>query len=202
MNIEEVEKRIVELEKKGGIAFQERQKLSEEIQILSEELENQVNRLSEVIDEPHPPELVGEVVSGPDLENPSKGLFPLFTAEQNGKLTGDRMNFSFGNGNEHSGLDAGGWGFTVPFDLTIKNLTLGSRVSADSNGNEVMLVTNENPTKSKTFNKTDITIGLGKGQRNTIKDVDLFVKSGTVLNILTVNPGGDDLVVTAWAKLS
>lgn len=197
--IKELSKEIEALEKKGSVELETKEKLEEALTVLKSELESQADRLSEVQDSPLPPELIGEIVTGPASEG-QKVTFPLFTAEQNGKLVGDRMNFSFGNGNEHTGIDAGGWGFTAPFDLNIKKLTMGSRVAADSNGNEVTVVLNENPTKSKAFVKTDVTIGLEEGQRSTVKDVDLFVKSGTVINLLTTNPGGDDVVITVWAS--
>lgn len=200
--IKELSDKISNLEKKGSIEFQNREDLNENLSSLQDQIDFQINRLSEIESSILPPELVGEIYAGPDPDGQSnKPVFPLFTVEQNGKLVGNRMNFSFGNGNEHSGLDAGGWGFIAPFDLSIKILTVGSRVAADSNGNEITVVLNENPTKSKSFVETDTKIGLAKGQRNLVKDVDLFVKSGTVINLLTTNPGGDDLVVTAWASV-
>lgn len=137
----------------------------------------------------------------PTLGDPRTGVFLVAQAEQNGALTGGRMNFSFGNGNEHKGDDSGGWGLIVPFNgLEIVAMTVGSRVGADGNGASIGLVVVQNPSKAKAHKVTDMVATLKAGERVTVVEGSVMVDKGQAINFITDNPGGDDLVVSVWGR--
>lgn len=215
--IEEIEKLVEEAQAKGKLTPDERIDLmdellafelpevtdenAEEVEVIAQRFDELMQAVGEIPDDESAlPEGIPDPRI-PELGDPRTGVFQITQAEQNGKLSGGRMNFSFGNGNEHSGDDAGGWGLVVPFDgLEIVAMTVGSRVGADNNGSSVQLVVIEDANKAKVFRKTDMVAKLDKGQRVAVSQGSVVVNAGQVVNFVTDNPGGDDVVVSLWGR--
>lgn len=134
-------------------------------------------------------------------------VFPLTAMEDNGSLSTGRMDLSLGNGNEHVGLNAGGWGFPVPthpfnpaLQLEIVALAFSSRTTVDGNGNTIELTMNTNPTASTNHVPTGFTVAIPPNSRIGQSTGSVIVPAGSVINFITINPGGTDLVVTPWAR--
>lgn len=135
--------------------------------------------------------------------NPPKHSGPvilLAQAEQNGALSTGRMNFSFGNGNEHSGTDNGGWGLVLPFDAEVTAVTLGSRVAADKNGAAIRLVHSAEAGSPKAYEKTELVVKLGDGERIARAEGAVKIPAMRAVNFVTENPGGNDFVVAVWGR--
>ena len=145
-----------------------------------------------------------ENASAPNFNSP---VFPLTAMEDNGTLATNRMDLSFGNGNEHGGLNAGGWGFPVPahpFDSTLRleivALAFSCRTATDGNGNEVELTVNTDPSTTTNHVRTGFKVSILPNSRFGQSTGSLIVNAGSVVNVITNNPGGGDLVITPWAR--
>lgn len=129
------------------------------------------------------------------------GLFQVCHMEDNGSLATDRMDFSLGNGNENGNLNARGWGLIIPRDgLEILYLTFGCRTRTDGNGAEVELVKNPDPNADGLFVGTGFSVVVPPNSYVATAVGSVTFNAGEALQFVTRNPGGSDVVVSAWGR--
>lgn len=126
-------------------------------------------------------------------------MFQIAHLEDNGALATNRMDFSFGNGNENANLVARGWGLIIPRDgLIVTSVTFGCRTATDGNGASVELVKNPDPNTNNSFAGTGLLAVVPAGGYTAIGTGNVQFDAGEALNFVTRNPGGTDVVVSAW----
>lgn len=116
-------------------------------------------------------------------------------AEQNGAVVNGRWNYSWGNGNEHTGAGINDWGWVAPYDGTIEVLTIGMRLTNVANTTAVV-----------TINGVDAAAAIIAASGSTTKarlklTTPVAFNAGDTLNFRTLSTGGGDDVVVAAAIL-
>lgn len=126
-----------------------------------------------------------------------KTFYVTLWAEQNGGIVANRWNYSWGNGNEASGLNAanepGDWGYVTHYPWELVSMTMGSRVTNTAATEAEITVNGQTVGQSVTING-----GLTKSVNNTVSTSGI---AGDVLNFRTLQVGGgNDVVVSAVLK--
>lgn len=145
---------------------------------------------------------IREVRTIPESKDvPVSPIFCVVTAEDNGTLATDKMDFSFGNGKEHTGLSARGWGLIIPKDgLEITHLTFGSRNITEKTKAVVELIKNPNPNKSTNYESTKFYVECPSGEYFGFSEGSVIFNKGEALNFITRVRGREDVVVSAWGR--
>lgn len=144
---------------------------------------------------------IRDVAEISDIPVMQSNIFCVASAEDNGTLATNRMDFSFGNGNEQADNNGRAWGLVIPFDgLEIVALTFGSRVSVDGNGASVELVKNPNANADGRFQGTGLIVDCPANTYYGVAQGSVVFNAGETLQFITRNPGGQDVVVSAWGR--
>lgn len=120
-----------------------------------------------------------------ELLDRDKVYFEYHTA-QNGKLSADKFNLSFGNGNEGVVGKTGSWGKLMMNDYVITKI--GFCVKSKSKSGKIEFVGNVN-------NKDQKELLVSSDKEKCIKEVVFFGKELDVVNFKTLATGSADDVV-------
>lgn len=131
------------------------------------------------------------------LEVESKRIWVQVNAEQNGAISTNRMNFSFGNGNEQASpfVDANGWGWVAHFPGIVRSLSLGTRSRNTADTEVGLLVNNVDSGASVTLVGSTVFTGC--------IEVNVPFVQHDVINFFTAQVGGgNDVVVSALLEMT
>lgn len=115
-------------------------------------------------------------------------------AEQNGAITTNRWNYSWGNGNEHNGNNINDWGYVSPYDGVIDVLTIGMRLTNTANTTIVVTINGVDSAAQATI------IGAQTKIRYKLP-TQISFNAGDTLNFRTLAVGGGNDVVVSAALL-
>lgn len=136
-----------------------------------------------------------------DIPASSGNVFCICNAEDNGSLSTNRMDFSFGNGNEQNNNQSRGWGLLIPFDgLEVTAITFSCRTATDGNGASVELTKNPDANAAATAQGTGLIVTVPANSYYAFQTGGVVFNAGEILNFITRNPGGSDVVVSAWGR--
>lgn len=114
-------------------------------------------------------------------------------AEQNGALVNNRWNFSWGNGNEHTGTGINDWGYIMHYPWELVSLSIGGRITNTAVTEVEITVNGASVGQSITSPG-----GTTRAVDNTLSYVGL---AGDAINFRTLQVGGaNDVVVSAVIK--
>ena len=115
-------------------------------------------------------------------------------AEQNGAISTNNWNYSWGNGNEQAGTgDPIDWGYVTHYPYEIVSLTIGSRLSNTADTEAEITVNGQTVGQS--------VIIAGTSTKAVNNNITYSGSAGDTLNFRTLQVGGgNDVVVSALIK--